>query len=175
MMAMSSAEQALAWAIEQHGSQTYGDEPYEVHLRAVFDLVREAGGSEVAVMAAALHDIVEDVAEVTAEDVESRFGAEVARVVRALTKPPRGTPSRVEVYLRAIKDAGPDAVLVKVADRVANVRASAAGPTADARLLEKYRGEAPTFRALLQEGAEHAALWSELDALLSVVSEEERP
>ena len=56
---------------------------------------------------------------------------------------------------------------MKVADRLANVRASALGPTANPRLLDKYRGEAAVFRQILHEPGEHQELWRQLEELLA--------
>ena len=163
---MTRTDRALEWAIEQHGEQRYGDEPYAVHLRAVVEIVRGAGGSEVAQTAAALHDVVEDVATTTRAEIEAEFGAEVADVVAALSKPPRDTPRRLEVYFESIARTGSDAVLVKLADRIANVEASTRGPSVSPRLMEKYRREADRFRAHLHRPGQHDDLWARLEELL---------
>jgi len=62
----------------------YSKQAYEVHLRAVADLVARAGGDEEMVAAAWLHDTVEDT-PATLGDVEREFGSGVAQLVADLT------------------------------------------------------------------------------------------
>jgi HD domain-containing protein len=62
----------------------YNRQPYEVHLKAVADLVSSVSGDPDMLAAAWLHDIVEDTA-VTLNDVEREFGMGVVELVRELT------------------------------------------------------------------------------------------
>lgn len=80
---------ARNWAAIYHRGQTrkYTGEPYITHPEAVGDLVRVHGLSDTAVIAALLHDTVEDT-NATLENVEDVFGEKVAEYVWYLTKPP---------------------------------------------------------------------------------------
>jgi hypothetical protein len=76
---------ALTFAARAHANQRRkgaAQEPYINHLIEVADLVRGATGGtdEDALVAALLHDVVEDTA-VTLGELAERFGEEVARVV----------------------------------------------------------------------------------------------
>ena len=58
--------------------------PYIVHPLEVAERVARAGGDVDMIVAAILHDVVEDTLR-TIEDIEREFGAEVARLVAGLT------------------------------------------------------------------------------------------
>lgn len=85
------------WAELHHKGQVrkYTGEAYITHPKAVAGLVRSHGLSDTAVMAALLHDVVEDTAAVL-EDVEGLFGAKVAKYVWFLTKTPECVGNRSE-------------------------------------------------------------------------------
>ncbi|WP_026415661.1 HD domain-containing protein [Actinomadura oligospora] len=121
-----AAEAALRW----HGDQTRPTgAPYAEHLLEALEvLVRGAGVSDPATLAAVLlHDVVEDTPATVAE-VEAEFGDEVAELVDWVTKPPAGGLGRKEkraakaAYLRRLGDAPDKAILVKLADRASNVQ-----------------------------------------------------
>ena len=79
---------AEAFAREVHEGQFRkgaAQEPYAVHLEEVAELVRSYGGNETEICAAWLHDTVEDCPPTSFADLESRFGMEVANIVRELT------------------------------------------------------------------------------------------
>jgi len=77
---------ALAFALERHAGQTRKgrDVPYASHPVRVAGLVLEHGGDAAQLAIALLHDVIEDCGVSDAE-LEARFGAEVARAVRALS------------------------------------------------------------------------------------------
>lgn len=79
-------EEAFLFAKEAHKHQTRkSGEPYIIHPVAVATLVCKAGGDDASILAALLHDTVEDT-DVTLEDIERLFGKEVADLVDGLTK-----------------------------------------------------------------------------------------
>jgi len=86
---------ARNWATLYHKGQVrkYTGEPYITHPEAVGAMVRAHGLSDTAIIAALLHDTVEDT-NATIEDVLEQFGEEVATYVWFLTKPPTYTGSR---------------------------------------------------------------------------------
>lgn len=131
-------EQALAYASLVHADQRRKatDIPYIAHLLAVAGLVIEDGAasgelSEDEVIAALLHDAAEDRGgEPRLADIEARFGARVAAIVRACSDSlePEGHKApwreRKEAYLAhlaAEDDRG--ALRVSLADKVHNSRA----------------------------------------------------
>ena len=78
---------ATAFATTAHAGQVrkYVGEPYVEHPKRVAARVARAQGlSEAAVVAALLHDVVEDT-DTSLADIERAFGLEVATLVDALT------------------------------------------------------------------------------------------
>ncbi len=122
---------AVAFAAGQHGDQRRPTgAPYTEHLLEALEvLVRGAGVTDPDLLCAAvLHDVVEDTA-CTLTQVADGFGARVAELVGWVTIPPPAPGARgqdkaaaKEAYLRGLRHAPRDAVLVKLADRASNVQ-----------------------------------------------------
>ena len=98
--------------------------PYITHLLSVTALVGEHGGDEDQLIAAVLHDWIEDIPGATAEELERRFGARVARMVVALSdcvghpKPP--WRDRKEAYLAHLIHEPAEVKLISCADKLHN-------------------------------------------------------
>ncbi len=129
-MARPLLDRALAIALEVHRVQVRKGTrvPYVTHLFAVASLVSEAGGGEVEVAAALLHDAVEDGGGPAAlERIRRELGPEVAAIVEGCTdtdetpKPP--WRPRKEAYLARLREAPPAVLLVSAADKLHNARA----------------------------------------------------
>ena len=77
---------AISFAMDAHEGQfRKSGEPYIVHPILVAAIVAATTSNKTMVIAALLHDVVEDT-PYTIEDIESRFGADVALLVNGLTK-----------------------------------------------------------------------------------------
>jgi GTP pyrophosphokinase len=120
---------AFVFAAEKHNGQTRKAStiPYIAHLMGVTSLVLEAGGDEDLAIAALLHDVVEDCGGAPMrKEVRRRFGQRVAKIVDGCTdadtdpKPP--WRERKEDYLRHLKTADADTLLVSAADKLNNIR-----------------------------------------------------
>jgi len=118
---------ALVLAHQLHADQTRKGTtiPYIGHLLAVASIVIEHDGSEDEVIAALLHDAVEDQGGATIrEEIRQRFGENVATIVDGLSdtdqvpKPP--WRKRKEDYIAHLKDASPSVLLVSLADKIHN-------------------------------------------------------
>ena len=102
-------------------------EPYLLHPIAVAKIVIEEIGLGVkSVVAALLHDVVEDT-EYTVEQIDERFGAEVARLVKAVTKEKKAKyqhSKQVDNFRQILESVSFDihALLIKLADRLHNMR-----------------------------------------------------
>ncbi|MBE0495943.1 MAG: bifunctional (p)ppGpp synthetase/guanosine-3',5'-bis(diphosphate) 3'-pyrophosphohydrolase [Campylobacterales bacterium] len=78
--------EAVAFTVEKHEDQLRkSGEPYAIHPILVSSFVAHFGGDEVMVIAALLHDVVEDTC-CSIEDVRRDFSPEVAILVEGLTK-----------------------------------------------------------------------------------------
>lgn len=133
---------AIAFAADRHGKQLVpgGERPYVVHLASVAMEVIAAGGDDLAVQCALLHDCIED-AGVTHEEVRARFGAAVADGVLALTKDDAlPKEARMADSLRRIRAQPPQIAMVKLADRITNLQPAPAHWSAEKR--RAYRDEA---------------------------------
>jgi guanosine-3',5'-bis(diphosphate) 3'-pyrophosphohydrolase len=124
-----AARIALAYdlAARRHAGQVRrGAEalPYINHPIAVARLVAGAGADVDTVIAAVLHDTVEDT-QTSLEEVKRLFGAQVAETVAALTSPAAwdALPLTEKKALQAahIRRASAAARLVKLADQTANL------------------------------------------------------
>lgn len=110
------------------GQRRASGEPYIAHPVAVAGLLRDLGGSPAVIAAGFLHDVVEDT-EVTVEDIERRFGAEVSQLVEGVTKLSKfnfssKTEQQAENFRRMFLAMAQDirVILVKLADRLHNMR-----------------------------------------------------
>jgi (p)ppGpp synthase/HD superfamily hydrolase len=164
-------EQARELAIVAHGSQKYGEKPYEHHLQAVVDVLLRFGASlddettAPLLLAGWLHDSLEDTA-LTRTDIETLFGAEVAELVWRVTDEPGATRKerKPATYRKTRKNQA--AIILKLADRIANVESSLASKSG---LLRMYRREHTEFKQMLQPVSDSgmaAAMWNHLDQLL---------
>lgn len=118
---------AVEFAARMHADQRRkgGEVPYVNHVVEVANLVAEAGGGEAEVIAAYLHDVIED-SDTGLDAIESAFGAEVARLVEGMTDDPawEALPRRERKTLQAdhMKDAPEGVRRIKLADQCSNVR-----------------------------------------------------
>jgi guanosine-3',5'-bis(diphosphate) 3'-pyrophosphohydrolase len=117
-------QRALAFARAHHGTQTRrgSDTPYWVHLvRVAMELARWGVATPTLMQGALLHDTVEDT-RATVEEIRAGFGDEVAEIVHWLTCP-RGDEAELrEYYGRLAAEAPLPVRLLKLADRVDNLR-----------------------------------------------------
>jgi guanosine-3',5'-bis(diphosphate) 3'-pyrophosphohydrolase len=115
---------AVEFARLHHGDQRRKTGvPYLEHLLEALQVLVEGAGiaSPDVLVAAVLHDVVEDT-PVTLDEVSAQFGPRVAELVGWVTIPALGPGETKSAYLRRLRDAPPDAVLVKLADRASNVQ-----------------------------------------------------
>ena len=100
--------------------------PYLTHLLQVMVTVGEHGGDEDQMIAAVLHDYLEDVDGSTPQQLADRFNPRVARMVAALSdtqvrpKPP--WRERKEAYLAHLRDEPAEIKLISAADKLHNAR-----------------------------------------------------
>jgi guanosine-3',5'-bis(diphosphate) 3'-pyrophosphohydrolase len=162
----TTIEKARLYAVAAHGNQQYGDRPYSFHLDAVAALAEPYG--EDAVVVAYLHDTVEDT-DVTLASIEAEFGSRVAACVSLLTDEPganrKERKARTYAKLAQAKGETELALVVKVADRLANVRACIADRKVS--LWRLYQSEQQAFKKAAFRSGQCDPLWSELDRFLA--------
>lgn len=128
--------QAFEFAKAAHaGIRRRSGEPYIMHPLAVARIVvGEIGLGSTSICAALLHDVVEDT-DYTVEDIEARFGHKIASIVDGLTKISGGVfgqqaSLQAENFRKLLLTMSEDVrvVLIKIADRLHNMRTLQAQP-----------------------------------------------
>lgn len=115
-----------------------GNEPYINHLAEVANLLADAtDGADAEIVAAGwLHDTVEDT-DTTREELAEKFGERVAALVVEVTDDMN--LSQTERRQKQIEDAphkSPGAKLIKIADKVSNIRARITPQPSEAQRLD---------------------------------------
>jgi len=147
--------QARQFAEERHGVQLYGTRPYKVHLYTVRSILASFGYHDAYAPAAWLHDVLEDT-DTTREEIETNFGAQVAGLVWAVTGVGKNRKARNASMYEKVR-ALPDAAVLKLADRIANVEAS----KMDQGKLAMYEKEWPAFITEIGHLGDHR-MWNRL-------------
>ena len=141
---LTGLDDAYAFAVQSHAGQSRkSGEPFVNHPIEVALILAELHMDTPTLKAALLHDTVED-SDVTLEEVRERFGDEVAELVDGVTKLGRiefeslseaQSNNLRKMLIAMAKDIR--VILIKLADRLHNMRTLAALP--EDRRLEKAR------------------------------------
>lgn len=134
---------AIAFAAEKHSSQRRKDaaeSPYINHPIALVDVLANEGNvTDIETLcAAALHDTIEDTAT-TADELKSIFGEKITSIVLELTDD-KSLPKHVrkEKQIEHAPHCSPEAKVVKIADKICNLRNILAAPPADWSVERKH-------------------------------------
>lgn len=155
-------DDAWAFVIKHQGDQVRNgtDIPYTTHLRGAARLALDDGGTPEEVVAALLHDVVEDTPvspggdSIDFEDMRRTFGDRVAEIVKFCTDaaPPAGEDKkpwrgRKEAHFEHLRAADPGTLRVVVADKtdnitgqIADLEACAGDEKAVAGSLARFKG-----------------------------------
>ena len=113
---------------EHHGQLRKSGEPYIIHPLAVADIVADLGLDTDSVIAALLHDCIEDT-PATHEDIAKKFGPTVAELVEGVTKLTRmqyvsKEEEQMENLRKMLMAMSHDirVILIKICDRLHNMR-----------------------------------------------------
>ncbi len=127
---------AVAFAADKHRNQRRKDaeaSPYINHPIALANVLANEGGVEdvTVLCAAVLHDTIEDT-ETTSEELQAIFGPKVASVVMEVTDDKSLEKSlRKQRQVEHAPHISKEAKLVKLADKISNLRDIIASPPAD--------------------------------------------
>lgn len=128
---MKAADLAARWHAGQRRKGAAG-EPYIGHLLEVAALVAEADEHNTdLIVAALLHDAIED-QPISRETIADQFGERVAKLVEEATDDkslPQAVRKQLQIETAAAKSR--DAKLIKLADKISNLRSVAASPPAN--------------------------------------------
>jgi guanosine-3',5'-bis(diphosphate) 3'-pyrophosphohydrolase len=167
--AVSLLIEAISFAAEKHRNQRRKDasaSPYINHPIALADVLANEGHvTDIDVLCAAvLHDTIEDT-ETTVAELENRFGPRIASIVVEVTDD-KSLPKQVrkQLQIEHAARASREAKLVKLADKICNLRDILNAPPADwpaerkqayfdwaAQVVANIRGIHPGLEAAFDE------------------------
>lgn len=152
---------AAAFAARKHSEQrrkNVAASPYINHPIALAEILAEEGGvsDPVVIVAALLHDTIEDT-ETSYQELKGEFGETVAEIVAEVTDTKwLGKSTRKKLQVSKARRASKGAKLVKLADKIANLRDMIGSPPADwsidrrreyfdwaKRVVDQLRGASP--------------------------------
>lgn len=155
-------KEARMVGVKAHSNQPYDDIfPYEKHLDDVVDVLKRFGFSGMYIIAGFLHDTVEDDA-ISYNDIKNHFGIEVAEMVYCVTDELGRNRDEKKRKTLPKTASNPDAIILKLADRIANVE--------HAGKIDMYAKEYKEFKnALFPYSTQKAKpMWEHLDFLLKI-------
>lgn len=155
-------EKAKKLAYQAHKDQLYGTQPYTIHLDTVAELAVPYG--EIAVIAAYLHDIVEDT-DTSLEAIEKEFGKDVAACIALLTDEPgvNRKERKAKTYAKMANSNNKVALIVKACDRLANLRCCKKD---NPDLLKMYQKEDAAFKQAVFRDGLCEQIWQEIETIL---------
>lgn len=154
---MSYIARAQAFCIAAHAAvgqkRKYTGEPYHVHPFEVAEIVNDADGcTEEMIVAALLHDVVEDTG-INLDLVAQQFGVIVASYVEQLTdvstQQDGNRAARKAIDLAHTAKASPNAKTIKLADLISNTRTIV---QCDPEFAKVYLAEKRALLEVLKEG-----------------------
>ncbi len=172
-------DEALRFASEQFRFRVRKGSgvPYITHLLQVCCTVGEWGGDEEQMIAAVLHDYLEDVHGASLEHLQTQFGERVARFVLALsdstTQPKPPWEERKERYVERLRSEPAELKLISAADKLHNAHSIVRDQVSMGdQVFDRFSANKDQtlwyYRAVvaaLSDGWDHALL-NELDAMV---------
>lgn len=143
MMYSYNIEQAIRAATVLHNGQTRKGKspyPYISHLIAVAFILRDYTNDEDIIVAALLHDTLEDT-DYSPEELETDFGKKVRTIVEGVTDVQKHERSqytwkeRQEQYFKAVSLAPLESLYISAADKIHNMRS----------IVEEYNDDTEAF------------------------------
>jgi (p)ppGpp synthase/HD superfamily hydrolase len=156
---------ARQFALEWHGNKMWGDLPYIEHLDRVAALLRSLGAEIWQIVAAYLHDILEDTDCLEAL-IGQLFGTKPLSWVKAVTGNGSNRKEKQADIIRKLQADETGATLLKLCDRLVNVRKCV--EEGNEKLLKMYRKDVPLYAELFAKAS--PALNEELNRLLAVTA-----
>lgn len=123
---MNITEEAFKFAVLAHYGQIRkgdGETPFLLHPIAVGEILRDYGANNEEIAAGYLHDIVEDT-NYTLEDIEKKFGKNIANLVNAASEPDHKNLSweeRKTHTISSIRDKSLSEKIIVASDKINNI------------------------------------------------------
>jgi len=133
-------EKAYKFAKQKHEGQIrrFSKKPYLTHLIRTYKIVNHYTQDEVMLVAALLHDVVEDT-KVKITNIHEIFGEEIAEIVWQVTSIKDKRPKKIALKEKVLKMSSKSKI-VKLADRTANV-IGLFNPKVNKKFISRYIAE----------------------------------
>lgn len=158
-------EHARTFAIKAHDGQRYGNRPFYVHLDKVAAIVEPYG--DVAQSIAYLHDILGGT-KINVDEISAIFSPSIANCISLITDAQGENRAIITAKTNARLFNADEtffiALIVKAADRLANMQACIAGKRED--LLAVYVSEYSDFKRAVFRDNLCNDIWCELDEIV---------
>jgi (p)ppGpp synthase/HD superfamily hydrolase len=160
-------KKAREFSLKAHNTQVYGDiYPYFKHLEDVYNILIKFGFTEEhdldILTAAFLHDTIEDT-QVSFSDLKRAFDENIAEIVYCMSDELGRTRKEKKEKTYPKIRSNPKSVILKVADRIANVEFSR---TQDSGHIKMYRSEFKDFEYHLRIYRQIDSMWEHLNRSL---------
>jgi (p)ppGpp synthase/HD superfamily hydrolase len=149
-------------AVKAHGTQAYDEfYPYKKHLDDVVAVLKRFGFSGKYIVAGYTHDIIEDT-ELSYSKVKRLFGYDVAEMVYCVTDEQGRNRKEKKAKTLPKTASNPDAIILKLADRIANIEHGGK--------IDMYTKEYLEFKTFLYGPSPASAkdMWLHLEKLLKI-------
>ena len=155
-------EEAEGVATLAHQYQSYDIHPYTKHLKDVVRILKENGFVNDYILAGWLHDTIED-CNISYNKIKLSFGLNVAEMVYAVTDPKARNRKEKKAMVYNDIRAYPKSIIIKIADRIANMLNSIEQGNRDK--LKMYINESEDFKNQLYSHTpeDGMILWTVLD------------
>ena len=151
----NNLKSAIKFAKKKHAcmKRKDGKTPYWKHLEKVVDNLRIIGiRRETLLCAGWLHDTIEDT-DTDFDDIAEKFGIDTAEIVAEVTKDKRlPEDERERQYVRQLKNASPEACLIKFCDVWANIADLPSGYAAQGKIREQQVSKKLLYLKAIKKG-----------------------
>ena len=153
-------------AHEKHKNQKRKDgvTPYSDHLEGVVNRLKNLGVTDKNVLSAAwLHDIIEDT-DVTFDQINEKFGRDIAVMVLALTK------DKEQQYITQLKNAPIQAKIIKLCDISANLKDLASAPISKTQKNKQVKKILHYLRTIKNEISERQTEYPKIHEIIEGIN-----
>jgi guanosine-3',5'-bis(diphosphate) 3'-pyrophosphohydrolase len=164
---------AKKFAQDKHKNQKRKDgvTPYFDHLEGVVNRLKNLGIVDKDVLCAAwLHDTIE-ATDVTFDQINERFGREVAVIVLSLTKDQRiSKKDRETQYVNQLRDASIQTKIIKLCDISANLRDLSTAPISKTQKNKQIKKILHYLRIIQKELSENKSTYPKIQEIIEGIN-----
>ena len=164
---------AKKFSQEKHKNQKRKDgvTPYSDHLEGVVNRLKNLGVIDKEVLCAAwLHDIIENT-DVTFDQINERFGREVAVIVLSLSKDQNiSKKDREAQYINQLKDASFQTKIIKLCDISANLKDLANAPISKTQKNKQIKKILHYLRIIKNDISEKKSMYPKIQDIIDGIN-----